>query len=164
MITINIIAAIAENNAIGYQNKLLYHLPNDLKHFKALTIGHTVIMGRRTFESLPKGALPNRRNIMLSHTKDLTIPGVEVFHSLEMALSTCQEDEKVFIIGGESIYKEALPIAKYLYLTHIHHIPEQADAFFPPIDLHNWILVATESHKPDEKHRQAYDFVTYLRK
>ena len=103
-----IIAAVAQNGAIGFQNNLLYRLPNDLRRFKSLTIGHTVIMGRRTFDSLPKGALPNRRNIVLSRTvKEL--PGAEVYPSLESALKACSADEEIFIIGGSSVYAEAFP-------------------------------------------------------
>ena len=98
-----IIAAVAQNNAIGFENKLIYWLPNDLKRFKALTTGHTIIMGRKTFESLPKGALPNRRNIVLSRQSTFTAPGAEVFHSLEEALKACKPEEELFIIGGSSL-------------------------------------------------------------
>ena len=130
---ISIIVAIAKNRAIGFENKLLYWLPNDLKRFKALTTGHTIIMGRKTFESLPKGALPNRRNIVLSR-QDIEFPGAERFDSLEAALSACRADEEVYIIGGASVYQEALPIANKLCITHIDDTPAQADAFFPEID------------------------------
>lgn len=105
---LSIIVATAQNRAIGYKNKLLYWLPDDLKRFKSLTTGHTIIMGRKTFESLPKGALPNRRNIVLSKQESFQAQGTEVFHSLEDALKHCQTTEEVFIIGGESIYREAL--------------------------------------------------------
>lgn len=126
---VNIIAAVARNRAIGYQNKLLYWLPNDLKRFKALTTRHTIIMGRRTYESLPKGALPNRRNIVLSRTIQV-LPGCEIYPSLEEALSHCSNDEEVFIIGGASLYQQALPLANRLYLTEINDTPVAADAFF----------------------------------
>ena len=99
---INIIAAVAQNNAIGYQNKLLYWLPNDLKRFKQLTTGHTIIMGRKTFDSLPKGALPNRRNVVISRTVQ-SLPGCDVYPSLDEALSHCEADEDIYIIGGASI-------------------------------------------------------------
>lgn len=105
---ISIIAAVDRKRGIGYQNRLLFWLPNDLKRFKALTTGNTIIMGRKTFESLPKGALPNRRNVVLSTQKDLICPGTEVFPSLEEALSSCQPDEHVYIIGGASVYRQAL--------------------------------------------------------
>ena len=159
---INIIVAIAENRAIGFENKLLYWLPNDLKRFKSLTTGRTIIMGRKTFESLPKGALPNRRNIVLSR-QDIKFPGAERFSSLEAALAQCQTDEEVFIIGGASVYQEALPLADKLCITHIDDTPEQADAFFPEIDPTVWQVVSCETHAKDEKHHQSYRFVDYQR-
>lgn len=158
---IAIIVAIAQNNAIGYKNKLLYYLPNDLKHFKAITTGNTIIMGRKTFESLPKGALPNRRNIVLTHNQDLSFEGAEHFSSLQEALKTCREQEKVFIIGGASVYAEALPLAQILHLTYIQATPEHADAFFPEIDLTGWKETRREEHSTDEKHHQPYIFVDY---
>ena len=159
---ISIIAAIAENRAIGSENKLLYWLPNDLKRFKSLTTGHTIIMGRKTFESLPKGALPNRRNIVLSR-QDIEFPGAERFASLEAALAACRADEEVFIIGGESVYKEAMPLADRLYITHIDDTPEQADAYFPRIDPLDWDIMNRELHRMDEKHCYTYRFVDYQR-
>ncbi len=156
---INIIAAVARNRAIGKDNKLIYWLPNDLKRFKALTTGHTIIMGRRTFESLPKGALPNRRNIVLSR-KQTKIPGCDCFRSLAEALSHCGEDEVVFIIGGESVYRQAMPKADRLCLTEIDDTPAEADAFFPAYD--GWKEVSRETHPADERHQYAYDFVDYL--
>lgn len=158
---VNIIAAVARNRAIGYQNKLLYWLPNDLKRFKALTTGHTIIMGRRTYESLPKGALPNRRNIVLSRTIQV-LPGCEIYPSLEEALSHCSNDEEVFIIGGASLYQQALPLANRLYLTEINDTPVAADAFFPAYD--DWKTIATEQHFKDERHPFDYTFVDYVRK
>ena len=121
--TISIIVALTRNNAIGLRGGLLYHLPDDLRRFKALTTGHTIIMGRKTFESFPKGALPNRRNIVLSHTEGLTFPGAEVFPTLTDALTACQAEDEVFIIGGASIYRQCLPLADKLYLTHIDDTP-----------------------------------------
>ena len=160
---ISLIAAVARNGAIGYRNRLLYWLPNDLKRFKALTTGHTIIMGRRTFESLPKGALPNRRNIVLSRgVRD--IPGAEVFPSLPAALKACTPDEEVFIIGGASVYAQALPLADRLCLTEVDDTPLQADAFFPPFSLDEWTEEWSEEHLPDERHEQAYRFVDYIRK
>ena len=161
---INIICALAANRAIGYNNKLLYHLSADLRRFKALTTGHTVIMGRRNFESLPKGALPNRRNIVLSRQTDLAFAGAEVFSSLEEALAACPPDETVFIIGGESVYAEALPLADRLYLTHIQACPAAADAFFPDLDEKAWKLVHSESYGADEKNAVSYTFSDYERK
>ena len=159
---ISIIVAIARNRAIGFENKLLYWLPNDLKRFKALTTGHTIIMGRKTFESLPKGALPNRRNIVLTR-QDIQFPGAERYASLEAALSRCQADEEVFIIGGASVYQEAFPLADTLYITHIEDTPEKADAFFPEIDPSIWKETGRENHSIDEKHLYPYSFVDYRR-
>ena len=159
---ISIIAAVAQNMAIGYQNKLLYWLPNDLKRFKALTTGHTIIMGRKTFESLPKGALPNRRNVVLTRSQ-ITFPGAEVFPSLQAALASCAPEEDVFIIGGASVYKEALPLADRLCLTEIQDTPEQADAFFPHFSLKEWKENFREEHDVDEKHAHPYRFVDYIK-
>ena len=159
---ISIIVAIAQNRAIGFENKLLYWLPNDLKRFKALTTGHTIIMGRRTFESLPKGALPNRRNIVLSR-QDIEFPGAERYASLEAALSRCKDEEEVFIIGGASVYQEALPLADKLYITHIEDTPSEADAFFPEITPALWKETGRETHSTDEKHLYPYSFVDYQR-
>ena len=134
---VNIIAAIAENNAIGLKGKLLYWLPADLRRFKALTTGHTIIMGRKTFESLPKGALPNRRNVVLSRSRQ-DFPGAETFPSLSEALASCQAEEDVYIIGGASVYAEALPLADRLCLTEVHDTPAEADAFFPDFSRDEW--------------------------
>ena len=159
---ITIIAAINKNRGLGFENKLLYWLPNDLKRFKALTTGHTIIMGRKTFESLPKGALPNRRNIVLSKGAH-DFPGVECFHSLEEALTHCAEEEDVYIIGGASLYAEALSIADRLCLTEIEDADKEADAFFPEVDQKVWKEVNRETHPIDEKHAYAYSFVDYER-
>lgn len=157
---INIIAAVARNRAIGYRNKLIYWLPNDLKRFKALTTGHTIIMGRNTFLSLPKGALPNRRNVVLSTTVS-QLPGCEVFPSLEAALASCREDEDVYIIGGARVYEQALPHAARLCLTEVDDTPQQADAFFP--DYSEWVIEKKEAHPKDERHAYDYAFVDYVR-
>jgi len=157
---ISLIAAVARNRAIGYQNKLLYWLPNDLRRFKSLTTGHTIVMGRRTFESLPKGALPNRRNIVLSRSA-AAFPGTEAFPTLEAALAACRPDEEVFVIGGASVYRQALPLADRLCLTEIDDTPAQADAYFP--DYSDWQAVWDEQHEPDERHAYRYCFVDYVR-
>ena len=157
---ISIIVAIAENRAIGFENKLLYWLPNDLKRFKALTTGHTIIMGRNTFLSLPKGALPNRRNVVLSRTQTV-FPGCDTYSSLEEALNNCTPNEDIYIIGGAAVYQQALAIADRLCLTEIDDIPEQADAFFP--DYSEWKEAWREEHKKDEKHEHDFAFVDYVR-
>ena len=159
---ISIIAAVAQDRAIGFQNKLIYWLPNDLKRFKALTTGHTIIMGRNTFLSLPKGALPNRRNIVLSRTAT-DFPGCDVYPSLEEALAHCDKDEDVYIIGGASVYTQALSIADRLCLTEVDDTPAEADTFFPEYKA-DWREVAREDHDIDERHAQRYAFVDYVRK
>ena len=161
---ITIIAAVARNLAIGYQNKLLYWLPNDLKRFKALTTGHTIVMGRKTFESLPKGALPNRRNIVLTRNTAFTAENIEVFPSLKTALAACQADEEVFIIGGASVYAEAIPFADRLCLTLVDDTPADADAFFPAWNEKDWEITFDEAHVPDERHELPYRFVDFTRK
>lgn len=161
---LTIICAVAENNAIGYNNDLLYHLREDLRRFKALTTGHTIIMGRRTFDSLPKGALPNRRNIVLTSDTTRQWPGVEVFTSLTDALTACSSDEEVFVIGGASVYAAALPLADRLCLTLVHATPAAADVFFPTFDADDWECTFSEDHEADDHNEQPYTFVDYVRK
>lgn len=155
-----IIVAIANDYAIGMDNKLLCHLPADLKHFKELTSGHTVVMGRNTFFSLPKGALPNRRNIVLSPDEE-TFPGCETAHSFPEIIELCQKDEKVFFIGGAMVYSQALEWADSLYITWIHASFE-ADAFFPEISQDVWEEAEREDHFDVEPY--PYSFVHYVRK
>jgi dihydrofolate reductase len=158
---ISIIAAVAKNRAIGFENKLIYWLPNDLKRFKSLTTGHTIVMGRKTFESLPKGALPNRRNVVLSRTTQ-ELPGCDVYPSLESALQSSKADEDVYIIGGARVYEQAISMADRLCLTEVDDTPTEADAFFP--DYSDWQIVQKEEHEKDEKHAFNYAFVDYIRK
>lgn len=158
---ISIIAAVAKNRAIGYQNKLIYWLPDDLKRFKQLTTGNTIIMGRKTFDSLPKGALPNRRNVVISRTVD-SLPGCEVYASLEETLSHCEDDEHIYIIGGASVYEQAMQVADRLCLTEIEDTPVEADVFFPSYDA-GWEETWREQHEKDEKHAQRFAFVDYVR-
>ena len=160
---IALIAAVAQNGAIGNRNELIYWLPNDLKHFKALTTGHTIIMGSNTFRSLPKGALPNRRNIVLSR-KGGDFPGADSFPSLEAALASCNSEETVYIIGGEMLYNSAIPIADSLFITEVEDTPDEADAFFPAIDKEQWEESGRDAHTTDEKHQYNYSFVTYIHK
>lgn len=161
---LTLIAAVDRRLAIGYQNKLLFWLPNDLKRFKALTTGHTILMGRRTFQSLPKGALPNRRNVVLSSDKSLRLPGAEVYASLQDALASCRPDEHVYIIGGASLYRQALPLADELCLTEIDAEAPQADAWFPPVDPAVWHEKSRDARPADEKHPCPYAFVDYVRR
>ena len=158
---ISIVVAIAENHAIGKDNQLLWRLPKDLKHFKAITSGHTIIMGRKTFDSMGK-PLPNRRNIVISRNEALELPGAELVSSLEAALALCQTEEEIFIIGGGEIYKQAMALTDRIYLTVVHHSFE-ADAFFPEIDRSIWIEKESEKHTPDDLHQYAFTFSTLER-
>ena len=157
---INIIAAVAKNRAIGFENKLIYWLPNDLKRFKALTTGHTIIKGRNTYLSLPKGALPNRRNVVLSSTIS-ELPGCDVYPTLDAALKSCRPDEDIYIIGGARVYEQAISMADRLCLTEVDDTPAQADAFFP--DYSDWQVVNKEAHPKDERHAFEYAFTDYER-
>ncbi|AFD07335.1 dihydrofolate reductase [Solitalea canadensis DSM 3403] len=159
---ISIIVAQAENNVIGKSNQLIWHLPADLKHFKKLTTGNTIIMGRKTYDSIGR-PLPNRRNVIISRNKDLKIEGCDLVNSLEEALELTRNDEKVFIIGGAQIYNQAMNIADTLFITEVKQVFE-GDAFFPDIASDKWIEIAREDHKADEKNRLDYSFVTYKRR
>ena len=158
---ITIIAAIAENNALGKDNKLIWHLPADLKRFKKVTLNHHIIMGRKTFESLGK-PLPNRTNIVITRNKDYTANGCVVVNSLQEAIMAAKEDENPFILGGAEIYKQAILIADKLDLTFVHHIFE-ADVFFPEIDSTIWKESSREDYKADEKNKYDFSFVTFKR-
>lgn len=159
---INIIAAVAKNRAIGYQNDMVYFIHDDLKRFKMLTTGHTVIMGRNTFLSLPKGALPNRRNIVLSRS-ETQFKGCEVYPSLDEALKVIGNNEKAFIIGGASVYKEALKIANRMFLTEIDAIPPKADVFFPEYNDGSWKEISREKHV-EMGDVPSFSFVNYIKK
>lgn len=141
---LSIIVAMSSNRVIGVNNSLPWHLSEDLKHFKTLTTGHTIIMGRKTYESIGK-PLPNRRNIVISRNLNAFYGGVEVVHSLEDAFSTSSNDEEVFIIGGSNIYEQSLHLAEHLYITEIKKAFE-GDAFFPEIDKSLWTESARETH------------------
>ena len=162
---ISIIVAIGERNEIGKNNGLLCHLPNDLKRFKELTIGHTVVMGRKTFESLPKGALSNRKNIVLTRcSKNLSFDNCVVYSSLSEVIDNENNNNEIFIIGGGEVYRQALPLANKLYLTKIHAKFDDADTFFPEINYSDWEEVSREEHKADDKHLYAYTFLLYKNK
>ncbi|MDD3161942.1 MAG: dihydrofolate reductase [Bacteroidales bacterium] len=160
---ISIIVAIAQENAIGRNNQLLCHLSDDLKRFKRLTSGHTVIMGRNTFDSLPNGPLPNRTNIVLTSRPHSLPEGCIAVKSLEEAIACAEADEELFIIGGASVYQQALPLADRLYLTFIHHTFADADTFFPKIDFSQWQQTESEKHEANEKNAFPYSFVDYVR-
>ena len=152
--TLSIIVAVASDGAIGRANDLLWHLPADLKRFKELTTGHTILMGRKTFESLPRGPLPNRRNIIISRSLP-TQPGAEVYPTIQQAMEACASDEEVFIIGGGEIYRQLLPNTEQIYLTRVQASFPDAEVFFPELDPTEWVEEAREVYPRDE--RNEYD-------
>ncbi|RCW94064.1 dihydrofolate reductase [Winogradskyella arenosi] len=160
---LTIIVAEGEDNAIGKDNDLIWHLSDDLKRFKALTNGHHIIMGRKTFESFPK-PLPNRTHIVITRQKDYKAPvGVIIVNSLEDALDAARYDKQPFVIGGGEIYKQALPLVDKLEITRVHATFDNADTFFPQINLSQWKEVNRTRHEADEKHAYAFSFITYAR-
>ena len=158
---LSIIACISQTNrAIGYQKRLLYHIKSDLTRFRELTTGHTIIMGRKTYESLPNGALPHRRNIVVSRSMK-EMEGCEVYPNLDAALKAAESPQEIFIIGGESIYRQSLHVARKLYLTVVDDAPQQADAFFPEINPEEWELIEKEMRN---ENGLSFSFLTYLKK
>lgn len=160
---IALIVAMDDKSGIGKDNKLLCYLPADLKRFKLLTSGHSIIMGRKTFESLPKGALPNRRNIVLTRDNYFHAPNCIVVHSVNEALEDCNKEEKVYIIGGEQIYKLFIKYANYLHITKIHHSFD-ADAFFPELKDDEWQQDSITMMNRDEKNSFNYSFIDFSRR
>ena len=160
MKNISIIVAIAENNAIGKDNKLLWHISDDLKRFKKITANHTVIMGKNTFFSLPNGALPNRTNIVISDDKNDKIKDCVMAYSIEDAINKCDDNKENFIIGGASVYRQFLKYTNKLYLTKVHKSFE-ADTFFPEINLNEWKLIERQDFKPDKKNFFSYSYLVY---
>lgn len=159
---LTLIAAAAENNALGKDNDLLWHLPDDFKHFKDLTSHHFIIMGRKTFESFPK-PLPNRTHIIITRQEDYDVPAsCIVVNSLEQALDLVTEQDESFIIGGGEIYNLAMPFADKIELTRVH-TELDADTFFPVIDENQWKVVKEEFHDKDGKHQYPFTFLTYIK-
>ncbi|HAN19979.1 MAG TPA: dihydrofolate reductase [Bacteroidales bacterium] len=154
---ISIIVAVAENNVIGKDNNLIWHLPKDLKHFKETTTGHYVIQGRKTFESCGK-PLPNRTNVIITRDKNYKAEGCIVVHSLQEALDFAKNESEIFIIGGGNIYKQALPIADRIYLTKVHHVFD-GDTFFPEINMNEWIEKSRHDFEPDEKNKYPFSIL-----
>jgi len=158
---ITMIAAAGENNELGNDNDLVWRLPDDFKRFKALTTGHHIIMGRKTFESLPK-PLPNRTHVVITRNTDYKKEGAVVVHSMEEALQVASEDEQPFIIGGGEIYQLGMAVAHKIELTRVHGTFD-ADAFFPIIPQELWELVSKEHHSSDERHVYAFTYETWMR-
>lgn len=157
---ISLVAALDNEFAIGRGNALPWHLPADLQRFKALTLNKTIVMGRKTAESLGR-ALPKRRNVVLSRSGSLPFDGMEAASSFEAVLSLCKDEDEICIIGGGEIYRLAFLHATHLYLTHVDTMVENADAFFPHFDLKQWQVMPRERHAADEKHAFAFEFVDY---
>lgn len=158
---ISLIAAVSRNNIIGNDNQLLWHLPADLKHFKNVTSGHTIIMGRKTFESIGK-ALPHRRNIVVTHQDTFAAPGCEVMTGLQEAIDACRKEKEVFIIGGAEIYRQVLPAADKIYLTRIYKDFE-GDTKFPELNFSEWRLTKYLRHHADAQNEYEYSFSEYER-
>lgn len=156
------IAAVAENDALGKNNELVWHLPNDFKRFKGLTSGHHIIMGRKTFESFPK-PLPNRTHIVITRQKEYHPEGCIIVGSMEKAVAVCPENEISYIIGGGEIYNLGLLFADKIEITRVHGIFE-ADAFFPEINLEEWEIIESVFNAKDEKHLHDYTYETFVRK
>lgn len=158
---LSLIAALDENGVIGHQGGLPWHLPKDLKRFKSLTTGHTMVMGRRTHESIGR-ALPDRRSLVLSRDLSFRAPGIEVVSDLGSALTSAADDDEIFVIGGYDIFRLALPKAQRLYLTRVH-AKVDGDVFFPQLDLSSWRLIEEVFHPCDERHAFPFSFRTYDR-
>lgn len=159
---ISIIVAVAQNYAIGKDNDLLWHLSDDLKRFKALTSGHAVIMGRRTFDSLPRRPLPNRRNIVLTHDESFSCPGVEVAHTIAQALALIADEEETFVMGGATLYSQFLPFTQKMYVTWVYQ-DYSADVFFPTIDGSVFRLVSSSEKQFDNAAQLFYSYAEYQR-
>jgi dihydrofolate reductase len=161
---LSLIGAMGKNNELGKDNELLFSLPKDMKHFKEITTGHTVLMGRKTFESIGR-PLPNRRNIVITRDASYSADGIEVVHSLDEALEEFKTtDQEIFVIGGGEMYMQALPFADKLYLTFVETSVENADTFFPEIAFDEWQEVSKERHEAEDKHAWPFTFVEYKRK
>jgi dihydrofolate reductase len=173
---LSIISAIGKNNELGKKNDLLWNLPVDMKHFRDITRGHTIVMGQKTFESLAKDEngkqigrlLPNRRNIILTQDKSFTKEGAEVIHSVEKTLvllsKTTKDNEEVFVIGGGQIYKLFLDLADKLYITHVDESFPEAEIFFPVIDENKWQKIKSEKYQKDDLNKYDLEFSEYLKK
>ena len=163
MKNLSIIVAMSENYGIGKNNDLLWHIPDDLKRFKRLTTGHTIIMGKKTYESLPVKPLPNRVNIVISDVPGETFEGCEMAYSIEEAIAKCPEDDECFVIGGGMIYKQFLEHVDRLYITLVHK-NFTADTYFPEFNRDDWKLIEEESHKPEGNLDFSYTYTTFERK
>lgn len=163
--TASAVVIVDENNAIGINKNLLCHLPNDLKHFKSITLHNTIIMGRHTLEAMPNGAaLPKRKNIVLTSNYDLQFDNCVMLHSIPEVWEYCKDEKEIFFIGGGQIFDAVIDDLDKLYMTRIHHTFEKADTYFPEINFDNWDLIDEEKQKADDKHAYDYTFQTFTRK
>jgi len=160
---VSIIVAVSANGVIGREQGLPWHLPADLRRFKSVTMGHSMIMGRRTWESIGGRPLPGRPTIVVSRSRSFAAAGARVAHSLEEAVAMAAADDEVFVAGGEGIYRAALPIADRIYLTRLH-ADFEGDTLFPEFDPSDWVVVSEERHEPDEKNAYPYTFLVYERR
>ena len=160
--SVSLIAAFDDHRAIGKDNRLLWHLPDDLRYFKRLTLDKPIVMGRKTFDSIGR-PLPKRRNIVVTRQLALSLEGCECVTSLEQAVSLAGDALEVMVIGGASLYQQALPLADKLYITRVHH-KFDADVFFPTIDEQDWTLESREAHPRDERHDYDFEFLVYQRR
>jgi len=158
---ISLIVAMAKNGVIGAGGRIPWHLPNELRLFKSLTMGHHIVMGRKTYESIDR-LLPGRTTVIVTRQPDYRLPGAIVAHSIDEALAACAGDEEIFVIGGADLFGETLPHADRLYLTVVDAEPE-GDTFMPEIDMSAWRETSSQSFAPDEKHAHAYRFAVYDR-
>ena len=163
MKSIHAIVAVADDWAIGHQGELLCHLPADMKHFKEVTMDHSIVMGRKTFESFPRRPLPGRQNIVITRNLQWQYPGVTVAHSVADAIAAA-ETADVFIIGGADIYEQTMPMVDVLHLTMIHARWASADAFFPALDMSEWQEVSREHYESDHRNAYEFDFITLKRR
>lgn len=159
---ISIIVAASENNVIGKNNQLIWHLPDDLKFFKKMTTGKVILMGRKTFESIGSRPLPNRINVVISRNTDFNTQGIVVFDDISKAVSAYKNEHDICIIGGEQIYRQSVMIADEIYLTRVHTIIE-GDVFFPELNQKDWKLIHEEYHPKDEKHPYDFTFQRYIK-
>ena len=164
MTQLHLIVAHARNGVIGKDNKLPWYLPEDLKNFKRTTLGKPVIMGRKTFESLPNGPLPNRKNVVLTTIPEADFINCFACDSMGEALDLCKNEDEIFIIGGALVYRQAIRLADTMYITRVHAEFKDADAYFPNINWDLWEEVSREDFPADEKNAYPYSFITYKRK
>ena len=159
---VSLVVAMAKNRVIGHKNAIPWKLPNEVKLFKRITMGHHIVMGRKTYESINR-LLPGRTTVIVTHDRNYKVPGAIVAHGVKEALEACQGDDEVMVIGGAALFKDTLRVADSLYLTIVDAEPE-GDTFMPEFDMSEWRETSSEHFAPDEKHAYAYTFYVYDRR